>query len=501
MATSKVISNQTIHPIQKWLPGLNTQTPVQLLPEGDAAVALNVDLTTGGVQARPGYSVDATLASGTPIDNMLVYSDTGGTEHTFATAANSLYIDAALVTSSLATTPIAAPLCVRAQYANGALYMAVQDSQYPSVDRRIRKFSSGTVTTISTSPYASDIVFFNNSLWANDKGGYKNRIWWSGQVGTTGLDFWPPNNFVDINASDGDEIIGFGMLHNALIVFKNRSIWRIVGTAPDDAALSTGSMSVSPLGVSSGAVSCYTIASLNGSIVWLNQKGLFIYNGVSILELTETIRPFFATMDPTKVVVSSRGSWISWNQYMLSVPIVGGARQQIVVTTSPKSIVQYSFAKTVTSFTGNLGAVDYVGSNGGIVNAYKPVSFYLGFIDGTIGHFDNTHATDAGVAIPWTYTTGILGLGQPGLVKMCDIVYTIGPAVAGADPITVTLTGDTVSHSTTFTPASTTPVSTTRLSVPAVGRAIQLSLTGNASTLPRSEIDEVSVRFRTLLRT
>lgn len=88
--------------------------------------------------------------------------------------------------------------------------------------------SDGTTVTKNraTVPKGSFGIWFHNYLFVSGVLGSPNRVYWSALGDPT---TFSGSDIVDINANDGDQVTGFGILNDELIVFKKYSIWSISG--------------------------------------------------------------------------------------------------------------------------------------------------------------------------------------------------------------------------------------------------------------------------------
>lgn len=484
--------------VNKFVPGWFTLKPPVEIPPGAASVCTNVDLSSGTCKRRFGWTDYAASNSYGGLDVSAVYA-TGGFDAfnlaVLVVAGNSLYSVASpsatptLVTSTLASSPAPTlPLHVNFAEANGAVYMAIQDSagnSYP-----LRKWD-GTTFSVSTSPSTYLVVFANDGLFVVDAA-QPNTLQWSGLVGQTGIDTWPATNFITLDQGDGDAIYGLGFVHNALLVLKQTSVFRVTGQQPDDASVGTGTISVVNLKASSGCNGQFTASSKNDMCIWYNNTGLFSYDGIHIRELTEQVRPFFQGLTGPFV-----GAWVNWHQYGL-VCTYQGVPSLLLLSFNPNSISLWQF--TGPTATSALLAV-------ASTRVDTRPEFFLAFSKGS-GSFGTaamctpTQNSDKGVAIQWQYTTGMLPEGDALEVKVHrQGWYRFTP---GTDNFTATVIPDFSSSGSAavVATASADSVGTARVLHPAAGRAFQLQFsTGTgAQTGAPPEVLEVSLPVRVLPR-
>lgn len=481
--------------LAQFTPGLNTNVAPSLLTPGQASVCNNVDLGKGTVRRRDGWTAShtGTLASGADVTGLFDTTDFG----LLAVAGNSLYAIAGgvatLKTSTLVPGPTL-PLACTFVEANGAVYIAISDAA--AVTYPLRKYN-GTTAVASGSPGATGVTYYGNALWTLGDINNLPRLTWSGTTGISGVDTWPATNFLDFRPGDGDLLRGFGVINNTLIVLKERSVWRVTGQQPDDAAISSGTMLVTNMDQQSGCTGPFTVSSKDNVIIWMNQRGLFAYDGVSVRELTQAVRPWFAALDQTALVFA-RGAWINWHQYMLVAKKQNGTTGVLVVTFNPNAISEY----TVSAASGRL-LLATPQLPGGVVNKVGN-DVYFGFAGGVVGLHSGASHTDNGTVIDWRYTTGPLEMGPATELKFSRFGYfrstpdTDNFTAQLQDQFSPTLGASAVvtpTHDPVYTDQS---IATTRAVVAQIGRAMQLSLSkgtgGQTGASP--DISEATFDFR-----
>jgi hypothetical protein len=98
----------------------------------------------------------------------------------------------------------------------------------------------------------------------------RNRIRWSHP---NKGDAWRAEDFIDVDPSDGDEIVGVASMGDVLLVFKNKSVHVVSGYDPDTFAVNRLSASV-------GAASQEAICVNEGICYWFDwNEGVFSYDG------------------------------------------------------------------------------------------------------------------------------------------------------------------------------------------------------------------------------
>ena len=135
-----------------------------------------------------------------------------------------------------------------------------------------QRYDGTQVTRVSAVPKAAFITVHKNYMFAARTTTAESRLYWSAVGDATS---WPTNNFIDIERDKG-KITGIASYGNELIVFKNYSIFKLVGEIFDP---SNPTYSVFPIGVPPGFGFNYhnTISIHNNALVFSTSDGIFAY--------------------------------------------------------------------------------------------------------------------------------------------------------------------------------------------------------------------------------
>ena len=109
----------------------------------------------------------------------------------------------------------------------------------------------------------------------------KSRIYWST---IKDPDTWGDADFIDIAPNDGQEITGFKILGDRLVVFKNRSVYNVFFTG--DASIP---FVVYKSNSSVGCASHWSIQEIDNGLVFLSYDGLYYYDGSSSYKISDRI--------------------------------------------------------------------------------------------------------------------------------------------------------------------------------------------------------------------
>lgn len=343
------------------------------------------------------------------------------------------------------------------------------------------------------SPECSIIATYGSALVVAGIDGNESRIQWSGLEGTSGPDTWPAANFFDLDEGDGDVILGLGVLHNSLFVFKRHSIWRVTGQLPDDGALAAGTVSVVKLGGElPGCIAPRSLVSTGEEIIYLSQSGVFSFDGQTTTELTRGIRDVFITLLGVEPWLTGDGLDATGyydrrnNRYILSFPTFRNTGDTDCIAIELGNGALSSWSGSLADLTSHVRMKD---------------GDYVGFLDGKIGILDNA-TTDDGDPIVWDYLTGVLAITPEADMKITRMGHVL--AKPTDEDITFQVVGD---FSTASFPGDYTPDLTDSsgaelvyrvLNLTNKGRNIQLRITGDGlDTAVIPEVHRVNIELHT----
>lgn len=181
-------------------------------------------------------------------------------------------------------------------------------------------FPSAADTT--SGPIAKYIISHKDKLVLGNIQGYPSRISWSGGGSNVDKFNWRfGGGYVDIDKDAGDEVKGLIEFQDAIIVFKERSVWKVTLAASGDLVIPTVTMIIRGV----GAVSHKTIKHVENDVFFLSRKGVFTLgnepNFLNVLrtnEVSARIRPIFQTL--TSSQLEQACAIYQDNKYRLAYP-------------------------------------------------------------------------------------------------------------------------------------------------------------------------------------
>lgn len=151
---------------------------------------------------------------------------------------------------------------------------------------------------------------------------YPSRIYWCGTDDEPDQpEVWESLNYIDVGADDGQEITAMLSFNDQILVFKNQSVWTLVGT--DDTTFA-----LYKLDDKLGTEGTYAATATSGKAWFLDQRtGVWEYDGAEFRNISEPIKDeLLSNLNPDaayKVVVA-------WHDSKVYVSIPTGSESSAV---------------------------------------------------------------------------------------------------------------------------------------------------------------------------
>ena len=321
-------------PVEGTIPYLgldDTSDPLQV-KDGRAADIQNITLNLDGTaDKRYGNSLkNETLDTNDlsdsfePVTGLYELRLSSGTNYLIATCANKIFYDNSGIWADI--TGGLTALITEGQN-NQFTWTTALDNAIGTneVDAPIRWTGTGNATTVSwtglTNPIqkAKCIVWWKNYLifgnTTENGTAYTTRIRWS-NVGTIGT--WTNADYVDIATQGGQQIEGFGILYDNLIIFLTNSIYKV--------SLVGGSELILVTKISEG-VGCIAKNSIQN--VWVNNTETLIFlskdgtinqfDGTNIKEISLLIHVTLDNFKTSRLQYATSGNLPRTSHYFLSL--------------------------------------------------------------------------------------------------------------------------------------------------------------------------------------
>ena len=181
-------------------------------------------------------------------------------------------------------------------------------------------FPSAADTT--SGPIGKYIIAHKDKLVIGNIDGFPSRVSWSGGGSNIDRFNWRfGGGYIDIDKDAGDRVTGLIEYQDAIIVFKERSIWSITLAASGDIVIPTVKMIMRGV----GCVSHRTIKYVENDVFFLSRRGVYTLgnepNFLNVLrtnEVSARVRPLFETLTAAQLEQSC--AIYASNKYRLSYP-------------------------------------------------------------------------------------------------------------------------------------------------------------------------------------
>ncbi len=262
---------------------------------------------------------------------------------------------------------------------------------------------------------------------------FPSRIMWSGGGNNVDKFNWRyGGGYVDIDKDSGDVVTGLIEYQNAIIVFKERSIWKVTLSTSGSLVIPTVEMIIRGI----GAVSHRTIKHVENDVFYLSRKGVFtlgneanyLANVLRTNELSAKVRPLFEAIDPTQLKIAA--AVYQNNKYRLSYPIdtTGMNKKEIVYDRERLAWV----GPNTYPATSEVYEVYFDGAN-------QERLVWGDTNDTFVTEFDDAHVNDKGVKIQTSLLTKKTAFNNPFRFKRIKKLFTNWRNVVGSPFVNVIL--------------------------------------------------------------
>ena len=181
-------------------------------------------------------------------------------------------------------------------------------------------FPSAADTT--SGPVARFVIAHKDKLVLGNIQGFPSRIAWSGGgVNVERFNWRFGGGYIDIDKDAGDEVKGIIEFQDAIIVFKERSIWSVTLAVSGDIVVPTVKMIMRGV----GCVSHRTIRYVENDVFFLSRRGVYTLgnepNFLNVLrtnEVSARVRPLFETLTASQLEQAC--AVYAMNKYRLAFP-------------------------------------------------------------------------------------------------------------------------------------------------------------------------------------
>lgn len=381
---------------------------------------------------------------------LVTYSANGGVVHT----------SPALTTDNTLLTWTTAQVWIGADTLNSKLWMVNGADTPQSWDMTT---NTTTVATVAAMPVARHIKMYKNYCFVAGTTANPSRVFFSSIKDPT---TWPTNNFQDVAPDDGDQITGMYPTPEGLMIFKQTSIWMMIGDTFDATNPQWRLIKLNTYGV--GGLGYSTAAFLPGvGVIWLAKDGVYRWNGATVESVSEKIRPTMELLNTYAVGYAATVNGITYNNRREAQGVVFRNRYWLSVeqgsaTTNTRTLLVMDTAgnwqiSTESTLVGWVNFSDTNYTNRLIGNLYPGREL----VEWNVNRSTSAATVSFGAG---DARTGYLTMGDPTRLKhfrRCFALYSVDNGF-GTMTMTITITpdGDTTRDVTlTFTAANGTAIS------------------------------------------
>jgi hypothetical protein len=174
----------------------------------------------------------------------------------------------------------------------------------------------------------------NGTTWSV----HENRIRWSEQGNYNSWHTydtaWKNAYYNDVNDRGGDEIVKLHAYKDVLLIFKKNSLWKAIWTGGDSSNAYQYIFDFSAVDQRSLGNSPWTIADTPQGVVWLNEEGLQITDGETVipLEASKSVINLLKRLNIGSIDTACATSNDPRHEYSIAVPIDGSDYNNYLIT-------------------------------------------------------------------------------------------------------------------------------------------------------------------------
>jgi hypothetical protein len=285
----------------------------------------------------------------------------------------------------------------------------------------------------TSGPIAKYIITHKDKLVVGNIQAFPSRIMWSGGGSNIDKFNWRfGGGYVDIDKDSGDRITGLIEYQDAIVVFKERSVWQVTLSVSGSLVIPTVKLVIRGV----GAVSHRSIKPVENDVFFLSRRGVFtlgneanyVANVLRTSELSAKIRPLFSTLSAQQLEMAC--AVYQDNKYRLAFSTGGG-------TTNTEEII-YDRERLAWMGPNTYPAVP------AIYEVYYDGDGVENLIwgdtnDNMITQFSSGFANDKGVKIQTSLLTKKTAFGAPFKFKEIKDVFTNWRNIYGSPFVNVIL--------------------------------------------------------------
>lgn len=276
--------------------GIDQARDENALPFSMSLDACNMDTQSGALAVAKGYvrHIPEPIPGSGEIHALAVFAKSGG--DLFVAAANdSLYAWDGAVWRSVYT--YSGGLTHHAFDFEQAQINAINYLIIGCAERQLVKFDGTTASLFGSAEGVSDIPalylsMYRSRLFSAGNPEHPNRLYWSQLPGDgRSIENWGPveaspnveDGHAEVGSSSSDPIVGLAALSNQLVIFKQHSIYRLLGDRP-------GNFTIEQVDSSAERTAYTAVVKCGDALYFMSAGGLACFNGVTAEPLRDARR-------------------------------------------------------------------------------------------------------------------------------------------------------------------------------------------------------------------
>ncbi len=458
--------------------GVNQAKDGRYLAAGESPAAYNFRANKGILSTAPGYSKHiATALPAAPVALMLFfkYTDKGTvTKHLLVSTANNLYVwSGSAWTSIKGSETITSGDFSFANYRENGVSKIILSN---GVDPVFQWTGTGSISklyydatdpsNVLEAPRGKCVTIHVERLWAAGVTGSPQTVFAS--------DAYAPSNwvvgeddagYITVSTWDGGSVVGLAAMLGDVVVFKQNSIFRVVGTYPAE---------FEPVQVFTmeGTIAPRTLCQYNNRAYFLSEDGIMVYDTSKAVELIPyVLKDFWAQVNIAKLDVACG---IAHNNILyMAVPY--GTNQQ-----TNNAVIEYDIVNRTVFLRTGISVARFLEDNEDLLFV-GPGNYVYKYGSGT---------TLDGTAVAATWDTPLTDFGVQGRKFTYDLYITGWTDTVGGQVKVDAIVDDTVAATSTVTLPTKQDV--VRTTLRASGRVMKFrisNVSGSVVHIARVDVD------------
>lgn len=157
-------------------------------------------------------------------------------------------------------------------------------------------------------PTVKFVIVHKNRMFGAGSSSNRSRVYFSDLADA---ESWPALNFLDVGKGDGDVITGMIVYLDAVVIFKNNSIWFLQGDAPSNYVLRR-------ITNEAGCVNVSSLALVKNTVAFLARDGVRFFDGIKTVLSSEKLEGSLNLLNTRRFDLAS--AIVYKNHYYLAVP-------------------------------------------------------------------------------------------------------------------------------------------------------------------------------------